>query len=365
MTVVKAAVLRSFGEPLVIEEVTLRPPKANELRVEIDAVAICHSDITFFDGGWGGDLPAVYGHEAAGRVVEVGADVTEVAIGDHVVVTLIRSCGECRPCRRGRPVACQSKPDTGSPITDSSGATVAHGLFCGAFAEQVVVHASQVVRVDLDAAPASLLACGVVTGTGAVLRSASVTAEDRVVVIGCGGVGLNVVQGARIAGAGVIVAIDPDASKVDAARRFGATHGIDPTSGDTAAALREICDGGLADLVFVATGAPPAYRSATDLLAVGGALVAVGMPAAALDLNWDPGSLAAADQRIIGSKMGSAHPQRDIAELVEHHRAGRLMLNELISATYPLEQINEAVDAVRNGSALRNVIVFDHQGGNS
>ncbi|MGB0738224.1 MAG: zinc-binding dehydrogenase, partial [Ilumatobacteraceae bacterium] len=132
--------------------------------------------------------------------------------------------------------------------------------------------------------------------------------------------------------------------------------------GDTAAALREICDGGLADLVFVATGAPAAYRSAADLLAVGGSLVAVGMPAEALDLHWDPGSLAAADQRIIGSKMGSAHPQRDITELVEHHHAGDLMLNELISATYPLEQINEAVDAVREGSALRNVVVFERTG---
>jgi S-(hydroxymethyl)glutathione dehydrogenase/alcohol dehydrogenase len=362
MTVIKAAVLRALGQPLVVEDVTLRSPQSREVRVEVDAVAICHSDITFFDGGWGGDLPAVYGHEAAGRVVEVGNDVTEVAVGDRVVVTLIRSCGECRPCRRGRPVACLSKPDTGSPLADVDGAPIAHGLFCGAFAEQVVVHQSQVVRVDLDAAPASLLACGVVTGTGAALRSATVGSDDRVVVIGCGGVGLNVVQGARIAGAEVIVAIDPDPSKVEAARRFGATHGIDPTAGDTAQALRDICDGGLADLVFVATGAPAAYRSAADLLAVGGALVAVGMPADALELGWDPGSLAAADQRIIGSKMGSAHPQRDIAELVKHHRAGRLMLDELISGTYPLERINEAVDAVRNGSALRNVIVFEKTG---
>ena len=192
MTVIKAAVLRSFGEPLVIEDLTLRSPQASEVRVEIDAVAICHSDITFFDGGWGGDLPAVYGHEAAGRVVEIGSDVSHVAIGDRVVVTLIRSCGKCRPCRRGRPVACQSKPDTGSPLTDASGATIAHGLFCGAFAEQVVVHHSQIVPVDLDAAPASLLACGVVTGTGAVLRSATVSADDRVVVSGGGGGGLEV-----------------------------------------------------------------------------------------------------------------------------------------------------------------------------
>lgn len=346
----------------MIEEVNLRAPLADEVRVEIDAVAICHSDITFFDGSWGGALPAVYGHEAAGRVVEVGAGVESFDPGDRVVVTLIRSCGSCRPCRRGHPVACQTKPDPGSPIAGADGEEIAQGLFCGAFAEEVVVHRSQIVRVDLPAAPASLLACGVVTGTGAVLRSSTVSAEDRVVVIGCGGVGLNVVQGARIAGAEVIVAVDPDPAKVEAARAFGATHGIDPTAGDTAAALREICDGGLADLVFVATGAPAAYRSAANLLAVGGSLVAVGMPADALDLNWDPGSLAAADQRIIGSKMGSAHPQRDITELVEHHRTGDLMLDELISATYPLEQINEAVDAVREGSALRNVVVFERTG---
>jgi len=361
MTRVRAAVLREFGEPLVIEDVDLRDPLPEEVRVEIDAVAICHSDITYIDGGWGGPLPSVYGHEAAGRVVEIGELVRDVAVGDRVVVTLIRSCGECRACRRGRPVACSSKPDPGSPIADANGAIVGQGMFCGAFAEQVVVHHSQLAPIDLDATPASLLACGVITGTGAVLRSAHVEPGDRVVVIGCGGVGLNVVQGARIAGAEVIVAVDPDSSKLEAALTFGATHCVDPTQNNSVAFVRDACSGDLADAVFVATGAPSAYRSATDFVGVGGSLVAVGMPADELSLGWDPGSLAAADQRIIGSKMGSAHPRRDIGELVELHRAGELMLDELISATYPLERINEAIADAKSGSARRNVVVFDRK----
>jgi Zn-dependent alcohol dehydrogenase len=167
------------------------------------------------------------------------------------------------------------------------------------------------------------------------------------------------VQGARIAGAEVIVAVDPDSSKLDAARTFGATHPVDPTRGDSVAFVRDACSGDLADAVFVATGAPNAYRSAAELVGIGGSLVAVGMPADELALDWDPGSLAAADQRIIGSKMGSAHPRRDITELVELHRAGQLMLDELVSATYPLERINEAIADAKKGSARRNVVVFD------
>ena len=204
----KAAVCRTFGEPLVIEEVTIADPGAREVKVKVAATAICHSDITYADGGWGGGLPAVYGHESAGVVDSVGAGVTAVRPGDHVVVTLIRSCGSCHGCARGLPVTCDATfaLDECSPLRDATGAPLVHGLRTAGFAEFVVVHDSQVVRVadDLPLDVASLLACGVITGFGAVTNTARVEAGSHVVEFGTGGVGLNAVQGARVtSGVGV------------------------------------------------------------------------------------------------------------------------------------------------------------------
>jgi Zn-dependent alcohol dehydrogenase len=304
----------------------------------------------------------VYGHEAAGIVEEVGDGVT-VEPGRSVVVTLIRACGECRRCRRGELVACESTfaLDARSPLTSLSGQPITQGHKCGAFAEQVVVHESQVVAIDesIPAAPASLLACGVITGIGAVLNTAAVEPGSSVAVIGCGGVGLNVVQGARIAGAGVIVAVDPQPTKLELARRLGATHIADPTGDDAAAVIAEATGGFKADYVFVATGARAALDSALALVDAMGALVVVGMPPDGVTGTYDPGWLAGLNQRILGSKMGTSVIARDVPALLERYRAGEVELDGLISRTFTLEQVNEAIDEVRSGSALRNVIVFD------
>src|SRR4051794_19993269 len=222
-TSIRAAVCRAFGEPLTIETLSLAAPGPDEVRVRVQAVAICHSDVSGADGAWGGALPIVYGHEAAGIVAEVGEGV-DLAVGQAVVVTLIRSCGECRRCRRGQLVACTTKfpLDEQSPLTTTDGESIVHGLRTAAFAEQVVVHASQVIAIDdaIDPKAASLLACGVITGVGAVVNTAAVEPGSTVVVIGCGGVGLNVVQGARLAGAGAIVAVDVQPAKLELARRL-------------------------------------------------------------------------------------------------------------------------------------------------
>ena len=360
-TTVRAAVCRAFGEPLTIEELTLADPGPGELRVDVSACAICHSDISFVDGSWGGDLPAVWGHEAVGRVVDVG-DGVSVPMGSTVVVTLIRSCGECHFCRRGQTVACtETWPlDARSPLTDSHGARVHHGLRTAAFAEQVVVHESQCVVVpdDVDAASAALLACGVITGVGAVTNTAGLEAGSTAVVIGCGGVGLNVVQGAALADASVVVAVDLESSKLDLARSLGATHVADPSSDDVAAVVADATDGLMADYVFVAVGAKAAFDSATSLASAMGAIVLVGMPASGVTTQIDPGTIAAMNQRILGSKMGTSVIADDIPALVTAYRAGRLELDRLVSATVPLDQINEAMDEVRAGAALRNVIVF-------
>jgi S-(hydroxymethyl)glutathione dehydrogenase / alcohol dehydrogenase len=358
----KAAVCRAFGKPLVIEEIELAPPGPGEIRVKISACAICHSDIFYMDGAWGGELPAVYGHEAAGIVEEVGPGVAHLKAGDHAVVTLIRSCGRCLSCAEGAQVFCDAvfPLDQKSPLTAQDGKAIVHGMRTGAFAEHVVVDASQAVAIgkDVPLESASLVACGVLTGAGAVINTAGVMAGNSVVVIGCGGVGLNSVQGARLAGCSVIIAVDLSDAKLDAARQFGATHVVNPQRDDLGGQISAITNGRKADYVFVTVGAKSAIEQAFGLMRRGGATVIVGMPAAGVTTSFDPGWLAADGQRILGSKMGSARVQIDVPKLIDLYRQKRLMLDELISGRYQLDEINEAVDSVRRGEALRNVIVF-------
>ena len=357
----KAAVCRAFGEPLVIEEVALDPPGTGEVAVDLAACAICHSDIIFADGGWGGTLPAVYGHEAAGVVRQVGRGVDDIRPGDHVVVTLIRSCGQCGSCAQGAPVTCETTfaRDSQSPLHRPNGEALTQGLRTGAFAEAVVVDASQVVvippAVPLDAA--SLLACGVITGFGAVTNTAGLRPGATAAVIGAGGVGLNAVQGAAISGARMVVALDLVESKLEAARCFGATHSVNAGAPDAVEQVRRLTGRG-ADYVFVTVGAKAAIPQALAMTARSGTIVLVGMPASGVTVAVDPGDIAHNNLRVLGSKMGGAHIQADIPKLVMLYQAGRLKLDELISGRYPLAKINEAMTSARSGAALRNVIVF-------
>lgn len=362
MTVIKAAICREFGKPLTIEEIGIGKPGPAEVLVDVKACAICHSDISYAEGAWGGALPAVYGHEAAGIVAAVGSEVEGFKKGDHVVVTLIRSCGHCHYCNQGSRVMCEEvfPLDRESPIAAGDGSPLVQAMRTGAFAEKVIVHASQIVQIprDMPFAEASLLACGVITGYGAVVNTAKVRPGQAVAVVGCGGVGLNAVQGAAIAGASTIVAIDLDDGKLEAARSFGATHAVNPARERARDIIRELTEGRGVDFVFVTVGAKPAFDRAFDYITKNGSVVVVGMPASGVMAEYDPGTLAAWNQKIVGSKMGEATIAVDIPELVEHYRAGRLKLDELVTARYPLEQINEAIAAVNAGKALRNVIVF-------
>ncbi len=358
----KAAVCREFGKPLHIEELNLAAPGAGEVRVRLAACAICHSDIHYLEGAWGGDLPAVYGHEAAGVVEEIGDGVTFVETGDHVVVTLIRSCGHCFFCARGEPTMCDGEftLDKQRRIHASDGTPIVQGLRTAAFAEQVVVHQSQVVPVpaSLRLDSASLLACGVITGLGAVVNTASMPCGSTVAVIGTGGVGLNSVQGAVISGAKRIIAVDTVEDKLEAARIFGATDTVNCTREDAAAAVRSLSGGRGADYVFVTVGSVRAVEDSVRMLRRGGTAVIVGMPAAGATAAIEPLELADNSQRIIGSKMGATRLAVDIPRLVDLYEQGRLKLDELISARYPLEDINEAIASVNRAEALRNVIVF-------
>ena len=363
MTRIKAAICREFNAPLTIEEVELAPPGPGEVEVALDAVAICGSDISYAEGAWGGDLPAVFGHEAAGRISAVGDGVHGLAPGDKVVVTMIRSCGTCPSCRTGKPVYCTSPPRT-APLTMPDGGALAQGLNCGAFAEAVVVDHSQVVRLAPEAAQAlpmeaaCLLACSVMTGIGAVVNTAGLRPGQNAVVIGAGGVGLNAIQGARIAGAARIIAIDTQPDKLDAALEFGATHGVlasDPTPWKQ---VRALTGGQGADAVFVTIGATQAYDQAPRYLARGGRLIMVGMPHSGDTASYEPVILAATGQGLIGTLMGDAIISQDIPWMVELYGQGRLKLDELVSKRWRLDQINEAIADTKAGHARRNVVVF-------
>ncbi|WP_300037843.1 Zn-dependent alcohol dehydrogenase [uncultured Roseobacter sp.] len=362
MQKIRAAVCHAFGEPLVVEEINLRAPGPGEVEVTLGAVAICHSDISYADGAWGGSLPAVYGHEAAGVVTAAGDSVNGLSAGDSVIVTLIRACGTCGNCASGKPTICETPYDGDhGPITTAEGGKLHQAMACGGFAEKVVVDQNQVVRIspDIPKEAASLIACGVITGVGAVVNAAGLRAGQDVVVIGAGGVGLNAIQGARIAGARRIVAVDMSEDKLDTARDFGATHGVLATGAKPWRDAHKALGGRGADAVIVTVGAIPAYDQAPRYLGTGGKVIMVGMPHSGAMSSYEPVMLAATGQGMTGSKMGDVVIQRDIPWMVDLYAQGRLKLDELISGRWSLDQINEAIADTKTGGARRNVIIFN------
>ena len=360
---IKAAVCREFGAPLSLEELQLLPPRENEVRIKLSACAICHSDIIYLDGGWGGTPPIVFGHEAAGIVAEVGANVRNVKVGDHVLATLLRSCGQCHSCARGMSYQClgEFEIDINPHLRDAKGAKVFAGLRTGAFAEQVVINSSQAISIpkDIKFDAASLLSCSVITGAGAVINTARVQAGDSVAIVGCGGVGLNCVQGGALSGANPVCAVDLIDKKLSDAESFGATHIINFAKEDAKKNALELTEGRGFDYVFMAAGTSKAIEFALNLTARGGALVLVGMPADGDYPQLDAAEIANRSKRILGSKMGSARLQRDIPKLIRLYQEGRLKLDELIANRYSLAQINQAIADARRGESLRNVVVFD------
>ncbi len=360
MPTIKAAVCHAHGAPLAVEDVVLAPPGPGEARVRMEAVAICASDISFADGAWGGALPAIFGHEGVGHIVEAGPGMP-ASVGARVLVTLIRACGCCAACASGSPVYCDtsSDPTATGPLAQRDGTPITQAMQCGAFAEEVVVHASQLAPVpdDMPAAAACLLSCGVITGIGAAVNAARLRPGETAVIIGAGGVGLNAIQGARLAGCARIVAIDLSEEKLADAREFGATDTILATDPKPWQQLAEIAPR-LADAVLICTGAISVFNSAPRLLKSGGRMVLVGMPHTGQMAEYEPVVLAALGQGVVGSKMGDTVLARDIPWLVDLYRQGRLHLDALVSRTWSLDDINSAIADTKAGRARRNVIVF-------
>jgi len=358
----KAAICYEFGKPLVIEEVEIDPPKRGEVKVRLTATGICHSDVHLIRGEWGGNPPIIAGHEAAGIVEEIGTDVVLTKPGDAVVVSLLRSCGHCFHCTIGSPHLCEGTfaLNTESRLRNRHGETLQHGLRTAAFADYVIVDESQVapISAEMPLDRAALLACGVITGIGAVVNTAHVRPGQSVVVIGTGGVGLNAIQGAVLVGAHPIIAVDLLETKLTTAQAFGATHTINVTQQEPLAAMKELTLGRGTDYVFVTVGSPTAVAQGFDMISKAGTVVVVGLPHAGATVPVPIGKLVGDERRIIGCLMGSTRLRVDIPRLVELYRHKRLKLDELITARYPLERINEAIMAMETGEVIRNMIVF-------
>jgi len=350
----KAAVCYEFGKPLVIEEVSLDPPQTGEVKVRLAATGICHSDVHFIRGEWGGELPVIAGHEAAGVVEEVGKNVTLTKPGDAVVVSLVRSCGRCFYCVTGMPIDCEAKwsLETESRLRNQRGTSIGHGTQVAAFAEYAIVDQSQVVPIpeDMPLDRAALLACAV--------NTAKVEPGSSVVVIGVGGVGLNSIQGAALAGAYPIIAVDLLDTKLTAARTFGATHTINAGREKGVEVVRQLTAGRGADYAFVTVGSEAAMTQSLKMIRKRGAVVLVGLPGLKATVPLAVFKLVTQEGRIMGSAMGSTRLSVDVPRLVNLYLQGRLKLDELITARYRLDQINEAIEAMEKGEALRNVIVF-------
>ena len=350
----QAVIFTEPSAPIEIAEVDLAEPGAGEVRVRIAAAGVCHSDLHVKRGEWDAPAPLVMGHEGSGVVTALGEGVSSLAIGDHVVLSWVPPCGECRYCRSGHEARCQKVATIVAPkgvLFDGTsrlsrdGETVHHYLGVSSFAEEVVVPASGAVKVR-DDAPLDVIAvvgCAVATGVGAVLNTAAVEPGSTVAVIGCGGVGLNVVQGARLAGAERIVAIDVLADKTQMALQFGATDRIDASQADAVEQLFDLIPDGV-DYAFDAIGRTSTTEQAIRMLGLGGAAVIVGLPPTGAKASFEPLVLAEADQRILGSNYGSVRPSIDIPALVDRYMDGQLKLDPLISGRRPLAEAAQAFD---------------------
>jgi S-(hydroxymethyl)glutathione dehydrogenase/alcohol dehydrogenase len=354
----RAAVLYERRTPLVIQDVELATPSPSEVEIKIVASGVCHSDLHHIQRDTTSKLPLVLGHEGAGIVTSVGANVTRVVPGDHVIIAFGPKCGECYYCLRGQPYICT--PATPSrPHLFHDGIALNQFIEVGSFAERVVISERNVVKIREDAplAQCSLVACGVTTGIGAVVNTAKVEPGSNVLVIGTGGVGLNVIQGARLAGAARIIAVDVVDKKLEFAREMGATHLINARTADPVEASRALTGGFGVDYAFEVIGNPRTIGQAYESVHKGGTAVVVGVSDENAELTIKPVWLMRQAKTLIGCNYGSTRPQVDFPKIVDLYMEGRIKLDELITRRYGLDEVNEAFRAMEAGEVARSVLL--------
>jgi len=373
---VKAAVLRHVGEPapyavsqpLVIETVELAPPGTGEICVRVLAAGLCHSDLSVINGSRPRTVPIVLGHEATGEIVELGAEVQGFRVGDRVVFCFVPNCGRCGPCASGRASLCEPGGLANAAGTllgggrrwlDAQGVAMQHHLGVSGFAEFTVVSAHSAVRIDHDLAPeiAALFGCAVMTGVGAVVNTAKVSAGESVAIFGLGGVGLAALLGARAAGANPLIAVDVAAHKFALARELGASHCVDARDANAIDALRELSDGGV-QYAIESVGSEQVLAQAYAATRRGGTTVTIGLPAPDRMLTLPAFHLVVEERTIKGSFMGSSVPSRDVPRFIALYRAGLLPVDRLLTHRLRLEEINTGFDRLARAEAIRQVVLF-------
>ena len=357
---VKGVIARSKGAEVELVDVVVPDPGPNDVIVRVQACGVCHTDLAYRDGGINDEYPFLLGHEAAGIVETVGDRVTHVAEGDYVVLNWRAVCGECRACKRGQQQYCFATHSASKKMTLSDGTELTPALGIGAFIDKTLVHEGQCTKVDpaADPAVAGLLGCGVMAGIGAAVNTGQVSRGQSVAVIGCGGVGVAAVVGARLAGASTIIAVDIDDTKLEWAKDFGATHAVNSTSTDPVAAIRELTDGFGADVVIDAVGRPETYEQAFYARDLAGTVVLVGVPTPEMRLELPLLDFFGRGGSLKSSWYGDCLPERDFPMLVDLHLQGRLPLEKFVSERIGIDAVEAAFDAMKSGSVLRSVVTM-------
>ena len=366
---VKAAVFVAPNQPLEFRDLTISAePGANEALVRLAASGVCHSDLHALDGDWQTPAPIVLGHEGAGEVIAIGSEVSDLEVGDHVILSWTPSCQKCEFCVSGRPVLCQLANETayqhvffdGKPRLSDGDESVKSFLAVGSFGDHAMVPASAAIRIRKDAplAQAALVGCAVTTGIGAVTNTAQVEPGSTVLVVGCGGVGLNAVQGARLAGAKQIIVADVSEEKLELGRRFGATHTINSRETDLVEAVRELTDGRGVDYAFEAIGLPFTIEACYEAIRRGGTAVVVGQVADGVKISIDPFVMSDQEKRLIGSNYGSSRQSIDFPKIIDLYMEGKVDLDSMVTDRIPLDGVNEAFARMRAGQGIRTVIEY-------
>lgn len=364
----QAVVAREIGKPPLVERIEVDAPRHGEVTLRLVACGVCHSDLSATNGTIAYPLPLVLGHEGAGVVTAVGEGVSRYTVGDHVVSSFVSMCGRCHYCQTGRPHLCVQSlqtlytlPDGTVRTRDSAGSALNVFCGCGVMAEFATVHSDNLVKIDkqMPLDKAALIGCGVMTGVGAAINTARVEAGSVAVVFGCGGVGLNAIQGCAIAGAGMIVAVDRGDAQLELATAFGATHVFNPTAHDNVGKALYKLTGGGADYTFDCVGQGRISELAWGVLRRGGTAVIVGIAAPKDEITLNAQQVALSEKTLTGSYYGSARPAQDFPRLIGLYRGGRLKLDELITRTYSIDEAPQAFADLSAGRAGRGVIVFE------
>ena len=357
---VRGVISRKKGEPVEVVDVVIPDPGPREVVVDVIACGVCHTDLTYRDGGINDEFPFLLGHEAAGTVESVGERVTHVEPGDFVILNWRAVCGECRACKRARPWYCFNTFNASQPMTLTDGTELTPALGIGAFADKTLVHELQCTKVDpaADPAVAGLLGCGVMAGLGAAVNTGAVTRDDTVAVIGCGGVGDAAIAGARLVGAKQIIAVDTDNKKLNWARDFGATHTINARELDPVQTIQDLTDGNGADVVIDAVGRPETWKQAFYARDLAGTVVLVGVPTPDMTLEMPLIDFFSHGGSVKSSWYGDCLPERDFPTLTSLYLQGRLPLEKFVSERIGLGDIEDAFHKMHAGEVLRSVVVM-------